>query len=524
MHGAPSPASRRHHAGRDRGRGRPVRVTVATVAALAALVSGCSISFDDPSTATTAPPTERNEAPSSTVRPADPATSGFPADWSPAPLDWAPCEFDPTLDCSELEVPRDWSEPDGPTLTLALARRPATGRSEGTLLTNPGGPGGSGVDFIAGGPLSDETEQRFDTVSWDPRGVGASTAVDCDAGVQDFERLDSQPDTPQEQADLDAAAATVSSDCGREAGDLLPFVGTANVARDLEAIRLALGGEPLNYVGFSYGTQIGQEYAALFPTHIRSMVLDGVVDPNLSFTEFLTAQAQAFEQSFNGNANACADAGVAACGVADLAGTYDRVIARAETQPLRTPTGALGPSEIAVAATYSAYVPQGWRELGPALASADVGDGGKLADLAASYYDFGGYPSYAAVVCIDTPPPSGAAAYREFARRAAEAAPRFGAAVANEMLPCATWAAPAVADPVPVIPSTVPPILVVGNTGDPATPYSNALAVANRTPNAVLLTVETDGHTAYGSSTCVDRIVDAYLVDLELPPPNTTCR
>ena len=520
MHGDTSPASAR----RVRGGGSSRRAGLAAAIVLAALATSCSISFDDHGTSTTAPRPDRNESPSSTVRPADPATSGFPADWTPAPLDWAPCAAHEGLDCAELDVPRDWSEPDGPQVALALARRPATGRSQGTLLTNPGGPGGSGVDFIAGGALSDVTERQFDTVSWDPRGVGASTAVTCDAGVQDFEHLDSQPDTPEEQSDLDAAAARISADCAREAGDLLPFVGTANVARDLEAIRLALGDEPLNYVGFSYGTQIGQEYAALFPTHIRSMVLDGVVDPSLSFTEFLTAQAQAFEQSFDANAIACADAGVRTCGVSDLAATYDRVIARAEMQPLRTPTGVLGPSEIAVAATYSAYVPQGWRELGPALASADAGDGGRLADLAASYYDFGGYPSYAAVVCIDTPPPSGAAAYREFARRATEAAPRFGAAVANEMLPCATWAAPAVADPAPVIPSTVPPILVVGNTGDPATPYSNALAVANRTPNAVLLTVETDGHTAYGTSTCVDRIVDAYLVGLELPPPNTTCR
>jgi len=506
------------------GRHRSIRVALTAAVVLAALGASCSVSFDDRNAATTVPANDERTAPSSTVQPADPSTSGFPADWTPAPLDWSPCEIDPGLDCSELDVPRDWAKPDGPTVTLALARRPATGTSEGTLLTNPGGPGGSGVDFIAGGPLSDETEQRFDTVSWDPRGVGASTAITCDAGVEDFVHADSQPDTPQEQSDLDAAAAQISADCAREAGDLLPFVGTANVARDMEAIRLALGGEPLNYVGFSYGTQIGQEYAALFPTHIRSMVLDGVVDPSLSFTEFLTAQAQAFEQSFNANAIACADVGVTTCGVSDLAATYDRVIARAETEPLRTPTGSLGPSEIAVAATYSAYVPEGWRELGPALASADLGDGGKLADLAASYYDFGGYPSYAAVVCIDAPPPAGPAAYREFSRRATEAAPRFGAAVANEMLPCATWPAPAVADPVPSIPSTVPPILVVGNTGDPATPYSNALAVANRTPNAVLLTVETDGHTAYGSSTCVDDIVDAYLIDLTLPPPDTTCR
>ncbi|MFZ4516740.1 MAG: alpha/beta hydrolase, partial [Microthrixaceae bacterium] len=467
-------------------------------------------------------------APTSTA--AGTVPSGFPADWQAPPLEWRDCATDETagesadLQCATLAVPLDWSRPDGPTIELALGRIPARGSSKGTVVTNPGGPGGSGLDFLSGEPVSPALSERYDTVSWDPRGVGSSTAVTCSDGVGPYLQLDSDPDTPDEQAALDAAARKVSAACGTADGPLLPHVGTAEVARDLEAIRRALGQGPLNYIGFSYGTQIGQQYAARFPDQIRTMVLDGVVDPSLGYTEFLLGQARAFEAAFDANDQGCRNAGRRRCGVDDLGAAYDRVKASAEAAPIPAGRARLTPSEVAVAATYVAYLDDGWQELGPALAAAEKGDGSDLLDLANSYYDFGGFSAYAAVTCTDTPPPRGEEAYRAFADEMRRAAPRFGGSVANELLVCASWPALPTDVPAPVVATGAPPIVVVGNTGDPATPYSNAVAVADRLASGVLVTAERGGHTAYGVDECVTSIVDRYVIDLEVPPDGTVCR
>ena len=506
----------------------PVASRLLAVAGLLATGgAACSARFDDRSdgTSTTTAVPGTDPAPSSTLPPPNRPGSGFPDGWEAPELEWGPCPAGgDQLECATLPVPLDWSEPDGPTIDLALGRIRATGDRIGSLVTNPGGPGGSGLDFLASLPLTPATGRRFDTVSWDPRGVGRSQGIDCDSGVDAFTALDSSPDDPAEAAALDGAAAAISSECAASASaPLLPHVGTAEVTRDLEAIRLALRDGPLNYVGFSYGTRIGSEYAARFPDRIRAMVLDGVVDPTLGFTQFLTEQAVGFERAFDAGARACAAAGPESCGVDDLAAAYDRVLAGAEAGSIGRPGGSFGPSDVVVGATYSSYLTDGWAELGPALARAEQGDTTALEGLAQSYYDFGGYPAYAAVVCTDDAPPSGPEEFREFAAAAAAAAPRFGAAVANEMLPCATWPVEATTERTPPADPTLPPILVVGSTGDPATPFANAEAVAARTPNAVLLTVESDGHTAYGGTPCVDRIVDRYLIDLTVPAPGTTC-
>ncbi len=425
--------------------------------------------------------------------------------------------------CATLQVPLDWSAPEGPTIDLALGRIEATGSRIGSLITNPGGPGGSGVEFLGYDTFATPVRERFDLVSWDPRGVGASTAVTCGGSTDALVQSDPDPDTLDEQMALDNAAAAIVSDCATTAGDLLDHLGTADVARDLEAIRLALGDEPLNYIGFSYGTSIGQQYADRFADNIRTMVLDVVIDPALGFTEFLLGQAAAFETAFERNDAECAAAGIERCGVASLAQAYDQMEAVIETAPLTGGGAAVGPAVLATAAIQTSYGRDGWRRLGPALAAAQRGDGGSLWRLAASYYDFGGYTSYAAVVCTDSPPPSGAAAYQAFAQQAHDVAPRFGGSVANEMLPCATWPAAPVDEPAAVTAPGSPPILVVGNTGDAATPYENAVTVAGALESGVLVTVEVDGHTAYSSNRCATQVIDAYLVDLRVPDTDPRC-
>jgi pimeloyl-ACP methyl ester carboxylesterase len=209
--------------------------------------------------------------------------------------------------------------------------------------------------------------------------------------------------------------------------------------------------------------------------------------------------------------------------VSDLAAAYDRVAAAVDTTPLAGGDVPVGPAVLSTAAISATYGPEGWRELGPALANALEGDGSGLWQLAAAYYDFGGFTSYAAVVCIDTPPPRGADDYRRFAQAARDAAPRFGGAVANELLACATWPVPPVGQPEALRGVDAPPVLVIGNTGDSATPYDNAVAVADRLESAVLVTVDSDGHTAVGSNACVDALVAAYLIQLAVPPPDTRC-
>lgn len=459
------------------------------------------------------------------------ATTGLPAGWTPEPLRWSRCKGHPgsatRLQCATLKVPLDWSNPTGAQIDLAIAKVPASGPGRdrlGTIVTNPGGPGGSGVEFVASSPFGGKLSQRFDQVSWDPRGVGSSTAVTCgETATSTFLHADPDPDTPDEQATLDRLATAVSDDCAAHDAALLAHVGTRDVARDLEALRRALGDGPINYVGFSYGTQIGQLYAEMFPTGMRSMVLDGVVDPSLGFTDFLMGQIEGFDASFAAQSGACAS-DRDTCKVASLGTAYDQVAQRVERDPLSVGNGrTVGPAELATAAVYTGYQTDGWQDLGPALAAALSGDGSGLASLADAYQDLGGYAAYAAVVCSDTPPPPDQASWRVFADQARARSPRFGGSVANELLPCATWPVRSTQVPAAVTAPDAPPILVVGNTGDPATPLSNARSVARRLRSAVLVTVDIEGHTAYGRDRCATDLIEAYLTSLTLPPHAATC-
>ncbi|MCZ7630436.1 MAG: alpha/beta hydrolase [Microthrixaceae bacterium] len=414
-------------------------------------------------------------------------------------------------------------DPTGESIDLAVARTRATGTRIGTLVTNPGGPGASGIEFLGRSPLGTRLAENFDIVSWDPRGVGASAPVECDEHTDELYLADPTPEDDAERAAAQQVAAQVAEDCGAAGGPLLEQLSTAEVARDLEAIRLALGSEKLNYLGFSYGTRIGQEYADLFGDRIRSMALDGVVDPALGFEEFLIEQAEAFDAAFERHADACTRAGEPECGVADLIDAYNRVVEATEASTIDAQGTSLEPAQVVTAATYTAYMGDGWALLGPALADALAGDGTDLAELAASYVGLSEYGPYAGVVCTDTAHPDGPAAYQAFMRRATQASARFGASVAGEMMPCATWLVAAQDTARAITAPDAPPILVVGNTGDPATPLSNAESVAESLHSGVLLVVESEGHTAHGSNACAAGIIDAYLIDLEIPEPGTRC-
>jgi pimeloyl-ACP methyl ester carboxylesterase len=484
---------------------RPAAVLLA-----ASLLLGCA--DDEPDAALTPVPTTEASTTTSSPAPATGETDRL-GGFQPEPLAWEGCGG--RNECATLVVPLDWADPTGPTIELALIRIPA-GDPEariGALATNPGGPGASGIDFVrGGGPFAGSIlADRFDVVSWDPRGVGGSAPLRCDDTVEDrFLRLDSDPDDPAEQAALDQAAAAYAASCGAEDAALLAHVGTDDAAFDLEAIRRAMG-LPLAYVGFSYGTFIGLRYAELFPTGARSIVIDGVVDPADGLPDLLRGQTVAFER-------------VLTQALGDAAPVWDDVAAAVERAPIPTDDGrGLGPADLATGTVLAGYDESLWPVLREAVLDAADGDGSLMLALADEYRDLGSYAAYQAVSCVDSEHPVGAEAWAAFAAELEGLSPRFGAAVANEMLPCAFWSVPA--EPVvgPVRAEGSPPILVLGTTGDPATPVEQAERVAAGLADGHLLVFDGEGHTAYGRDACVDRVVEAYLVDGSLPAPGARC-
>jgi pimeloyl-ACP methyl ester carboxylesterase len=481
------------------------RAAVAVVLAAMLLLAACS---DGSSHSVGASPA--GSAPSASI-----ATSGK--------LDWQPCGTGTR--CAKLDVPLDYNDPSGRTITLALEQHPAHKPEArvGSLLVNPGGPGAPGLAFAAKIPLPAEVLDRFDVIGFDPRGVGQSTEIKCgDRTVPAFRQVDSAPDDAAEQSQLDDAAKTVADDCGAHAGDLLPFMGTDSVAKDLESIRRALGEAQINYYGASYGSLLGERYLALFPKNARAVILDGVVDPTEDFSAFLRSQAVAFDTALNALFDACASGSKCPPGGARAA--YDRLAAQVETRPIATRTGAaLGPAELPVAALIPSYDPSSAALFYRGLSEALGGDGTTLYSLFSSYEEAGSYAAYAAVECTDSPHPQGPAAYEAFVASVIAVSPRVGGSVANELLPCAFWPAPVHDITGPVVAADGPPVLVIGNNGDAVTPYPQAVRVASTLAHGHLLTLDATGHTALGRSDCIAEAEAAYLTDLKAPPAGTVC-
>ena len=445
-------------------------------------------------------------------------------DPTPPPVDWQSC--DDGLDCATLTVPLDYTNPASGSVELALVRRQATEPAEriGPLVVNPGGPGGSGVQMIRDGyGVGTGLNTRFDLVSWDPRGVGASTPLTCGTDADTFVSLDRRPTTPDGQAALDLAAAALAADCADHARPLLDHVDTETTARDLEQLRRALRQVQLSFAGYSYGTAIGLTYLERYPAQVRALVLDGVVQPDWDLEAMLGGQASGFDQAVDVTFDRC-DANPT-CPVRDSRATYDRVAATLARQPIPLGDGTdFGATDLAVAALSSAYDPARATVFLHGLANADAGNPNVLDGLVEQYrMAVKSYATYAAVVCADLPHPSGADAYQGLVARVAERSPRFGAVIANEMLPCAFWSAATTGRPHPATETGGPPVLVVGTTGDPATPYSSAETVAAALPTSVLLTDDGQGHTSGGRSSCVDTAVRHYLVDLTLPADGARC-
>ncbi len=456
-------------------------------------------------------------------------------------LDWQGCG---ATECTTLDVPLDYDQPDGATIGIHVVRRPADDQDHrvGSLLVNPGGPGaaGSTVATNAASYLGEPLLGYLDVVGFDPRGTGESDPVDClsDADMDAYLAADPEPDTPTEVDDYVRELRALGRGCARLGGDLASHISTEESARDMDVLRAALGDRVTAYLGFSYGTELGATYATLFPGRVSRFVLDGAVDPTLDMRQAALTQAKGFETALRAYVANCLDV-TDSCFLGDsvdaglerINGLLDQV----ETQPLDTPSGR--PLTLGLAITgiiTPLYDRNTWILLSQALRSAFDGDGSSLLMLADAYsqrrsdgrYDSNILEAFSAISCLDDPtglkPAEVPAALPEFER----ASPTFGESFAWSLVGCRNWppARGLQQDRVTVDGAGAPPIVVIGTTRDPATPLEEAQALASQLTSGVLVTRDGDGHTAYNSGNdCIDGAVESYLIEGRAPKPGLAC-
>ncbi|HEX6231785.1 MAG TPA: alpha/beta hydrolase [Jiangellaceae bacterium] len=491
------------------------------------------------------PESEPTPTPTATVEPEpEPTTPDDPlAPFNTQQLEWEPCEGGGDFECATLTVPLDYDDPGGQTIELAVLRAPAGSDDRiGSLLVNPGGPGGSGIEYARSGDVvSEDVSDRYDIVGFDPRGVAASTPIDCltDEELDEFVAVDGAPSDDAELAELQRHYQALAAGCAADAGEMLPHLGTANVARDMDVLRAVLGDEALNYLGKSYGTYIGALYADQFPERVGRLVLDGAVDPSLTGREFALGQARGVDTALTAYLNWCVESGDCPLGTSEREArdTLAQLLEVIDAEPLATPDAdrLLTKGLATLGIILPLYVPpeQGYPILTDALRDAMSSDGDYLMNLADIYLDRNDDGTYNgnqnevlyAVHCVDRPditdPEEIAASLSEFE----EASPIFGPFLAWGGLACGEWPAQAPGEPAPVSAAGAPPIVVVGTTGDLATPYEWAVALADQLESGFLITYEGFGHLAYRSAgnDCVDSAVDTYLLDGELPDEEPTC-
>ncbi len=472
--------------------------------------------------------------------------------WPPLPafdstLAWNDCGDG--FQCATLTVPVDWAKPHGDTMGLALVRRPAAAPDQriGSLVVNYGGPGESGVDYVrkTWSRLPETVRDRFDVVSFDPRGTGASRPIDCvDDSFLDLSAGIAAVPTTAEQLDVvHRYNAAFAAGCKQRMGAYAGQVGTRNVARDLEAIRVALGESTLDYLGYSYGTVVGATYAQMYPRTVGRMVLDGPPDYWISAHDYAFRQAQGFMRALGAFLDWCRQNGCSLAASGDPGDVLNQMIARVDQQALPatytvdgvTREGTLTPSLLENAVLAMLYDrSRGWPILSDALAQAvTTGQAPTLLSISDQYLGRGTDGHWAPLVeanavinCVDRPARSTPASTAELADIASfqSQLPPWGGSWATTS--CVGMPKPAKDDRLgDVRVQGSAPILVIGTTGDPATPYAGAESLVGRIAGSELLTFDSTEHTAFGRaiSVCVDDAVDAYFVDGTLPPPGTHC-
>ena len=466
------------------------------------------------------------------------------------PIQWGPCKAAPSetahipagAECGMLSVPVDYTKPDGDVAQIALIRFKATGQKIGSLVVNPGGPGESGVEAATtmAPTLPDSVRERFDLVGFDPRGVANSTPAAWCNSDEDNDRLRADPivDYTQEGVDhIEKENKEFVQRCVDKMGqEFLANLGTANVAKDLEGIRVSLGDDKLTYLGYSYGTRIGALYAEEYPDKVRAMILDGAVDPNADQIEEEIRQAAAFQKAFDNFAADCANSPDCPLGTdpAKAVDVYKSMVEPLVEHPAKTkdPRG-LSYSDAIVGTILPLYSPNLWRHLTQALSELKDGRGDTMLAMADLYMGRDAQGHYnnstdvrVAVNCMDKPHITDRATVVDEDRRTREAAPFMSYGHFTGLAPldaCAFWPIPATGDQHEIKVTGLPPILVVSTTNDPATPYKAGVDLAAQLVGT-LLTFDGTQHTVvFQGNNCIDEIAAKYLVDVTVPPPNTRC-
>ncbi|MEU6319801.1 alpha/beta hydrolase [Streptomyces sp. NPDC047009] len=463
-------------------------------------------------------------------------------------LNWRSCGAS-GFECATMKVPLDYDKPLSGDVSLAVSRKRATGsqgQSLGSLLVNPGGPGGSAIGYLqqyAAVSYPAEVRARYDMVAVDPRGVGRSDPVECLGGraMDAFTQTDMTPDDQRETNQLVDAYRQFAEGCGQRSGDLLRHVSTVEAARDMDVLRAVLGDRRLNFVGASYGTFLGATYAGLYPERVGRMVLDGAMDPSLSARQLNEDQTAGFDTAFRSFAKDCvkhADCPLGGPGTtpAKVGENLEAFFTKLDASPI--PAGdadgrKLGEALATSGVIAAMYDQATWPQLREALTSAmKSNDGAGLLVLSDTYYERDANGRYsnlmfanAAVNCLDLPsafssPEDVEKALPEFQK----ASPVFGKGLAWSALNCAYWPVRATGQAHRIQAKGAPPIVVVGTTRDPATPYRWAQSLAAQLASGRLLTFDGDGHTAYGrGSKCVEGAVDTYLLQGMPPAKGKRC-
>lgn len=456
-------------------------------------------------------------------------------------LTWEECDL---VVCAELTVPVDYEDPEGGSIEVLVAKFEAEDQEnrEGSLVVNPGGPGGSGVElatYAGYGVFTPAVVERYDIVGFDPRGVGGSEPLDCVDDRELDEYIGLEPDP---EGDAVAEGNEVWSDfiagCEENGGELLEHMSSRDVVRDMDVLRAALEEDTLDYLGYSYGTVIGSIYADTFPDRVGRLVLDGAALPNSTSLDMGLGQAEGFERASRAYVEWCIEQGECVLGddvdegmqwIADFLDDVGSRELPTGDEYVETLTGGWAETGV-IAAMYSEDT---WGMLSSALESAEDGDGSALMTLANMYAGRSADGSYAtntmeafsAVSCLDRPD-SGEEGlpFEEIEARFTEVAPTWGPRMASEG-GCALWPVTSQYEPAPTPAEGADPILVIGTTRDPATPYEWAVELADMLDSGVLLTYDGDGHTAYNKgSSCIDEAVEAYLLEGTVPEEGTECQ
>ncbi|TIH33664.1 alpha/beta hydrolase [Subtercola vilae] len=514
-------------------RGRRTLGIVAVAAAAALVLTGCSTWFGSGTGSATGQPAAGSS----------PTGEDVAANLKPfydQTLSWSDCGGG--FQCAKATMPLDWAKPGSDTISIALIKQPAKGSTRlGTLFVNPGGPGVSAIDFVKGNvdfAVDPSLQQQYDIVGFDPRGVGASTAVSCVTAKQmDSYLYDITPGAHGSAEWIAAATATAKAfgaGCASGTGALLGHIDTESTVRDLDALRAAVGDAGLNYLGYSYGTFIGGEYANLFPKKVNRLVLDGVVDPTSTGFDSTIGQAKGFEGALRAYLADClAGSNCPFSGTVDTAAAQVTTLLKAvDTSPIRAADGRqLGSSSLLTAIFYPLYAKSSWPYLSQMIAEVKQGKADIAFQLADAYngrnsdgtYRNNQTEAFTAINCLDYPAVTDAATIAKQNSELVAASPTFGPWWTYGDIGCAAWPVPATRTPAPISDVGAPTILVVGTTDDPATPYTDAQSVAKQLTGSQLITYVGEGHTAYGTSSCVHKIVDDYFLTGTAPTSDPRC-